>query len=214
MTETNETTCQPEPPARRRVYLAAPLFNPYQQHVIAEVTKVMEEVGVEVFSPLEESKPLWGDLSPAEATAETRQKVMQMNRNGIESSDLVFAWLGGWEPWREVAKAQRQFPPGNFSLQNDTLQRLIPSLPDTGVVWEMGYANALGVPTLAYMHDGDNRKGFNLMLSETVDATARGLSELREQLLAFKEAPTAAEYAGLMAERGAALASEGRDFNG
>ncbi len=197
---------------RRTVYLAAPLFNDHQRYVIEQITGVMEEVGVNVFSPLEESKPLWNGRPPSEATPEVRRAVMQMNKNGIEGADLVFAWLGGWAPWRTVADEQRQFMDTNpVKFSNERLQKLIPSLPDTGVVWELGYANAIGIPTLAYLHSGEENRHFNLMLSETVDATARGLDELREQLLAFKEVPTGGELADAMV---GALATEGEEFNG
>lgn len=196
------------------IYLAAPLFTPHQKSVIAEVQQIMETEGFTVFSPLEESKDIWRGRPPAECGSEERQAVMQMNCRGILNADLLFAWLGGWDPARVLWEHQERYvdqssddesvmPYPKMSL--DGYRRFVPALPDTGVVWEMGYAFRHRVPTLAYLHESDGDRSFNLMLSETVDAVARGNMELREKLHAFMTAST--DFAG-------SLASEGEDFSG
>lgn len=200
--------CKPYQP---QVYLAAPLFTPHQKWVIAQVRQVMEDVGFNVFSPLDESKHIWNGRAPAECGPEERKAVMQMNKDGVGSSDVVFAWLGGWEPWRDMkmqlSEVGLHTGSVGVTISDGTLKRLIPSLPDTGVVWEMGYANALGIQTLAYLHEGEGDRNFNLMLSETVDAVARGLVELHNALKVAKDgALRDAELAD--------LASEGAEFNG
>lgn len=167
------------------IYLGAPLFTPVQRQVLDHLTELFEKAGYIVFSPLEESKPIWKGRAPAACSPEDRRAVVESNYRGIGQCDIMFAWLGGWNPAASILKS------GMIDVTDqedyDNLQKMSPALPDVGVVWELGYAFAIDKPILGYLHDGEEERNFNLMLSETMDGVARGSEQLMSQLEYFKE---------------------------
>lgn len=136
-----------------KAYIAAPIFNPHQLSVVGGITNLLETAGIEFFSPYEASQAIWNGRAPKDCSPEERAQVLQGNIDNL-NCDLLVAWVGGTENGKT----------------------------DTGVVWEMGYANALGVPTLAFIHEHDVRDNMNLMLAGTVDGVVKGYEELDKAL--------------------------------
>lgn len=147
-------------------YLAAPLFTPEQQSTVAEMHAYMRRHGYKVFDPLENSQKIWNGRKPSECTAEERAQVLNDNIYHLDC-ELLVAWVGGWPET---------------------------GLPDTGVVWELGYFTALKTvrftgynrAALVYIDDQDTKQNLNLMLAGTIDAVARGVDELDKALWAYK----------------------------
>lgn len=137
-----------------KAYLAAPIFNNQQLMVVGHIENFMTQAGIEFFSPYRASQDIWKGRAPKDCTPEERAQVLRGNIDNL-NCDLLVAWVGGTESGKT----------------------------DTGVVWEMGYANALGVPTLAFIHEHDVRDNMNLMLAGTVDGVVKGYEELDKALM-------------------------------
>lgn len=200
-----------------QIYLGAPLFTHYHRKVLDQLTEIMEGCGYTVFSPLEESRPIWNGRAPVQCSASERLQVVEMNYRGIRESALMFAWAGGWNPADAVFKeleSRRGFDAIFDELDSDTMdeldkaiRRASPSLPDTGVAVEIGYARALDRPILGYLHDDETDRQFNLMLSDgTMSGIARGLDQLEFQLNSYFDTGELMEFE--------AFESEPEDHNG
>jgi len=147
-----------------RLYWAAPLFTPEQIAFGEEVRDTLEsrtfhigeaKLYADLFMPRDAAREIWGDLSPAEATAAQRKAVLKSNRNAIQNSDIVVAWIRGTG--------------GPFT--------------DQGVVWEMGYANAIYRPVIGLVRrDEWPARNVNLMLAESL-ATVVSPSGLRSAII-------------------------------
>jgi nucleoside 2-deoxyribosyltransferase len=143
------------------IYLAAPLFTEQQRDENDALCQITESLGLKLFSPAIESARIWQGRSPAQCSAAERLSVVELNKLGMRSSSGLLAWLGGWPATR---------------------------LPDTGVVWELGWAHAMGIPCVGYHLDldsADGAPGVNLMLGETLYGHARGEEELTRFLKDF-----------------------------
>lgn len=156
-----------------QAYIAAPIFSDQHLQVVNQITAVLKMHEYEYFSPYEASRPVWQGRAPKDCTPEERATVVRGNIDGMRWADVLVAWVGG--------------------------QRNPMASTDTGVVWEMGYFNALtngpstdeeviGVYTrrkrftLGYIHPNDIKRDMNLMLAGTVDAIAYGQAELSQAL--------------------------------
>lgn len=148
-----------------RYYIAAPIFNSHQLKVVNDIKEMIEKDTLgpsEVFSPYHASREVWKGRAPKDCTPEERKRVLDGNIVNLHWCDVLVAWVGGTESGKT----------------------------DTGVVWEMGYAEALqsyshrkeSPFTLAFIHPDDLRSEMNLMLAGTVDAVAHGLDALRDAL--------------------------------
>lgn len=69
-----------------KVYLAGPLFTPYERAYIAECAQVLRDAGLEVFVPHEQSFPA-GELTP--------QIVFAKDNEGLLPAHAVLAVLNG-----------------------------------------------------------------------------------------------------------------------
>lgn len=152
-----------------KAYLAAPIFTAHQLAVVGGIQDLLEHLGYEVFSPYHASRAIWNGRAPSQCTEEERQAVLKGNIMNLDRpTSLLVAWVGGTEDGRT----------------------------DTGVTWELGYfhnrvvrndyyhESGNGVPpmTLAYIDPQDKRQNMNLMLAGTIDAVARGGTELQRAL--------------------------------
>jgi len=141
------------------VYLAGPFFRPEQRDVIREAKTLLQINGCHVFDPEAESAGIWRGRAPHDCSSDDRRAVLAMNERGIKGSDLVVAWLRGTG--------------GDFT--------------DQGVVWEMGFASAKGIPVLGFYVPlrGENVDSLNLMLSESLAGLAQ-LYELGEAVMLYE----------------------------
>lgn len=134
-----------------RFYLAAPFFNPPQLEIVQEVEDILSRNGIDFFSPRlqhPEGKPV-----PI-TTPESAQAIFQENVKGILSCQLVLAVLDyALPPMRELQVVDRL----------GTHQPIPVKIPDTGTVWEMGYAFGNLVPVIGYFAR-ETPKRANIML--------------------------------------------------
>jgi nucleoside 2-deoxyribosyltransferase len=144
-----------------KVYIAAPIFNAAQLAVVRDITMALKLLEYEYFSPYEASQAIWKGRAPKDCTPEERAQVLQGNIGNLHWANLLLAWVGGTVDGRT----------------------------DTGVVWEMGYFNALTTVTptaqlltLGYIHSTDKRQHMNLMLAGTIDAVCYGPAQLHKAL--------------------------------
>jgi nucleoside 2-deoxyribosyltransferase len=147
-----------------KAYLAAPIFNPGQLRVVKTIHMTLKLLEFEVFSPYHASQSIWKGRAPKDCSQEERDQVLRGNIENLHWANLLLCWVGGTEDGRT----------------------------DTGVVWEMGYFNALKAIdsryhatklfTLAYIDPTDNRQHMNLMLAGTVDAVCYGPAQLHRAL--------------------------------
>ena len=158
---------------QKRIYLAGPFFNPIQLKLIQLLEALLKQNGFEVFSPRLSSPSL-----KAKSTGMTDALAAEsytLNVAEIRACDMVFAVLDflldneflaicGCEPGREPGD-QRQDPV---------------CIPDTGVVWEMGLAVALGKPIFGYYQRMGEGQVPNLMLAQCCAGLVIGHAQLLE----------------------------------
>ena len=126
---------------RPSLYLAAPFFNAYQKDLLTRANKLLHPWPH--FDPQQASLAIWNGRPPEEASAEDRYLVVEQNMVAINTSELVVA--------------QMRATGGPFT--------------DTGVIWELGYAHAVGTPVLGFYDSKVEPYGLdslNLMIAATL----------------------------------------------
>lgn len=153
-----------------KAYLAAPIFNAEQLRVVRDMHMDLTMLEFQVFSPYHASRDIWKGRAPKDCSPEEREQVLRGNIDNLHWADLLVSWVGGTEDGRT----------------------------DTGVVWEMGYFNALSdyrrstqtkqkAFTIGFVHPTDKRQNMNLMLAGTVDAVAYGPAQLHRALVLCRD---------------------------
>ncbi|MBX4215956.1 nucleoside 2-deoxyribosyltransferase [Candidatus Parcubacteria bacterium] len=143
----------PEP---KSLYLAGPFFNDLQLRTIERVEEMCEEKKVVCNSPRK-----FLVLKP-KASWEERKAVFLDNILKIQQSEIVLACLDN--PW--VDRITGELIPGNQA-------------PDTGTIWEMGYAHAIGRPVVCFTA---NSARMNVMLAQGCNGFLKNLGEVSEFL--------------------------------
>lgn len=142
------------------IYLAGPIFNSRQIQTMTTLRDLSEGMPqVRTFSPYHASRAIWLGRAPKDCTEEERRQVLQQNIDNLSWADVVLCVLN-----RED---------GGYDGRTDT-----------GVVWEMGYATAIGRRVVGWV-DPDVSipdKGVNLMLAGTIDAVLKGYLQYQEFL--------------------------------
>lgn len=168
-----------------RFYLAGPFFNPVQVGLINELENALDPHH-QVFSPRREC------FVAPDGSALERQRAFELNCQHVADADLVLAVLTYALPPRQslrvvtmpepAALLTRSFLSG--AVQVPTFSPPL-ALPDTGTVWELGYAYArrqiAGKPHLLAFYS-DYPAAVNLMLAEGFDDYLVGAAELDKWL--------------------------------
>lgn len=149
------------------IYLAGPFFNEAQLRLVQEIEEDLTLFKLPFFSPRsqhEEGKP------KAILNERTAQDIFQENVNQLQAASAVLAIL--------------DYPlPSMFELQLvDLLGTHAPKslrLPDTGTVWEMGYALGRGIPVFGFTASPPNKAKLNLMLTQGCAGIIYGRALLR-----------------------------------
>lgn len=151
------------------IYLAAPFFNEQQLAVVVALETWAAARGFDFISPRlqhPQDKP-----PPKITTREHAIQVLEYNHRHIRQSGLVVAVLD----WRMPSKHELRVVERSGLDHNPHIAVSPPlSIPDSGTVYECGYANALGVPVVGLSVS----KKLNLMLA----ASCEGIIESPEQL--------------------------------
>ncbi|MFA7257616.1 MAG: nucleoside 2-deoxyribosyltransferase [Kiritimatiellales bacterium] len=141
------------------IYIAAPFFNSKQLAIVEGVEKILDKLSIPYYSPRKA-----GVLSPDSNDAD-RNAVYQSNVNALRS-------------YATMVLACTAFPlPDKVDLAlvakiADDDYRITPvNLPDTGTVYEIGFAVSRGIPVIGYHHCiGDHtNESLNVMLTEAFE---------------------------------------------
>lgn len=137
-------------------YVAGPFFNSEQDGWLSHIEASLAHLNLPFFSPRLSCK------CPPDATKEMRQQVISSNCGAIDKSVFMFCLL-------------------DYLMPED--QKALP-IPDTGTVWEMGYAYAsyelTGIPFIVGVYQNGPPKNVNLMLSETMQGYLSDIKEFEE----------------------------------
>lgn len=149
-----------------KVYIAGPFFNPEQTNIIRGLEKLIDQENLDSFSPSRDSIVVNTQTSKTELA-----EVFNSNCEAIDRSDFVIAVLdyAGTELFFE--KNSKRFPV---------------NIPDSGTIWELGYAFAKNKPIIGFYSKNPER--INLMLSEGIDAfcmEGKDLSKIIDEIKAF-----------------------------
>lgn len=160
------------------LYLASPFFNDQQIALCKVIEGLCQDLGIKIFSPRLEGP----SLKPG-ASQEDRQSVASVNARGISQSEFVLAVLDYLLPIEQSLRLVR-LAGGDDPLRINPVTGPL-NLPDTGTVWEMGYANGLEKPVVGFKLDA--RGTLNVMLCQHTQGVIVGPVQLREFLEKYKE---------------------------
>lgn len=135
------------------IYCAGPFFNDNQVNHAKALAARLKEFGYSYYAPVEHQFVKDGELAA--------QEVFDRNINEMKGSDLILAQLNYPMPDHGslVMHLEKDgAPTHNFPVY----------LPDSGTVWEMGWAYAEGIPIIGYTTG--TTKCINLMLAQSCKA--------------------------------------------
>lgn len=182
-----------------KFYLAGPFFNQPQIELIAAIELLMVDQCVPCFSPRQQHQRLTVPVEQRSTvdttikTAEQARKVFHCNVDNIDDCTHMLAVVD----WLLLDKQEvRQVDVGMGDIMNgDSSVSLISksgplNLPDSGTVWEMGYAYSLKIPIILFR---TKETKLNVMLTQCAEGVVTGLPSLEKFLnrgdLNFTHAP-------------------------
>lgn len=151
----------------KKIYLAGPFFNLEQVSLMEYIEECLDDEGVTYFAPRKES-PVVGEL-----TAERASEILKANLKGIAEADVVLAVLD-WKTTKNNKVYSETTEPtkeGHLRIYKQLL-----NIPDSGTVWEAGYAKALKKPVYVFYEDRPEK--INLMISQTASGIIIGSGQL------------------------------------
>ena len=164
---------------KTRIYIASPFFNSAQIAVVEMIERALEDNLLEYFSPMR-----CPATTQARATGMTPELAAQCFANDIAELDrcshvvAVNDWLTpGSDPQPMLVRV-----PTHGALEMVAPLRV----PDSGTVWEIGSAYAMGKEIAIYCHE--TWRNPNLMLAFSTRHIIQGERELRLWLGCFAEA--------------------------
>lgn len=149
----------------KMIYIAGPFFNEPQVSLVKDIERVLERTGYEFFSPRTADLNNFNKhpgIDDGQAST-----IFELDYAMIKKCVVV------------VAVADFLLRENTELVLRDTkngMVRAAVKIPDTGTVWEMGAAYALGIPV--FMLYVDPSKKLNLMLSQSCAGVIHGLDEL------------------------------------
>lgn len=156
-----------------RVYIAGPFFNDRQVQLVMQIEQILEHNKISYYSPRKIPLNTIADqpkLNDAEAKKIFRKDVVE-----IDLCQCV------------IAIVDYLLGSPNASLGIVTLEGEAPEvvasgirIPDSGTVWEMGYAFAQDVPV--YLYTDDPKRKMNLMLTQSCEGVIKGMAMLGDFL--------------------------------
>jgi nucleoside 2-deoxyribosyltransferase len=187
-----------------RFYLAGPFFNPEQIELMQRIETEFVEACIPFFSPrMEQGNQKKGPIDAARAGEIYRNNVVnihdceavlavldwKMPRNAFITL-MTFSTKGEKDVFTRWAM-EGSYPKASFSGKGKSLQ-----IPDSGTVFEMGYAAALNKPIVIYT-ERSLKEPLNLMLTRCSRGVIRGIDELRNFLGVPAGAPPAMKRPGV-----------------
>lgn len=159
---------------RNACYLAAPFFNPQQLDLVQQIEQTFERHKVNCFSP----RLQHGNKKVAIESVEHASEIFVENARAINTCTWMLAvvdWL---------------MPPGqDLQVVNADGATLRVRVPDSGTVWEMGYAKALDKRIVIFTSRPPGER-INIMLERSAIGVCYGFDALREYILTGPSALT------------------------
>jgi len=115
-----------------KIYVAGPFFNPVQKEHALKVAKHLKDEMHEYFAPVEHMFVTGGK--------ESVETVFERNVQEMEECDMLLAQLDYPTPAQTYVKLITPIPANDKVITH----------PDTGTVWEMGYAACMELPVIGY----------------------------------------------------------------
>lgn len=178
-----------------KIYLAAPFFNSVQVELCRRIESEFKGAGIKLVSPRLQHGNGSGGPTPKITTAEQAHEVYVRNVNDLLECTAVLAVVDWLLPEKQQVRVMEEVA-GELIKGFETYSLISRSgplnLPDSGTVWEMGYAAADNKRIAVYKHLKDGK--LNLMLS----ASAEGILYGWEALEQFVWADVAMQSRGLV----------------
>ncbi len=152
----------------KRIYLAGPFFNRAQRSWIEMVEHTMDQAGVDYYSPRKTDHP----PSQGESKGWTQDEAQEIFIENVAELTRCTTVLAIMDYLTDVSAMpvlcdHTKNPPDFTPLY----------LPDTGTVWELGAAYAMGKP-IAALYTREEKSKTNLMLSQSWTWWLVGLLDL------------------------------------
>lgn len=162
-------------------YIAAPFFNPVQLQLVKDIELVLGHSGIEFFSPrLQAENEKRGPLSPEDAAT-----IFRRNVDGIQAATHMLAVVDWKMPENQTVAVVTWTP----ALDKDISVSKYLNIPDSGVVWELGFAQALNLqalrgygrpgPRIILYTERPKEAPLNLMLTQRTAGVIRSLQGLQ-----------------------------------
>lgn len=168
---------------QRTIYLAAPFFTPGEQAtcgLIEDLCVVNNKIFL--FSPRLQSAGIQGKLQDPGVAG----RIFLENVRGIRTCSEMLCVLDRQPKEGELHLVKSICDPdGKATDLYDSIVGPI-HIPDTGTVWEMGFAHALQRTIVGYTSKERGKGNLNLMLTQCCDGVLHGEEELRSYL-SFQE---------------------------
>jgi nucleoside 2-deoxyribosyltransferase len=174
-----------------KIYLAGPFFNPRQIEIVSNVEQALTFYEIPHFSPRKQDDNDAPETSEG-LTPEKAARIFEKDYVNIKNCTCVIAILDFALPegkrctlvddtyWRRPSDS------GNLTRRpSDAVAPFSIKVPDTGTVWEMGAAYAMGKPIYAFTQDPSNR--LNLMLSQSCQGIIYGWARLNRFISTYPE---------------------------
>lgn len=152
-------------------YVASPFFNSAQLGNVQTIEKILTDHKVPFFSPRS-----IGVLTP-KAGVGSRRAILDGNIAALSASSCVLAVLEWLFPEGEAMHGTHQ-KDDEYGVPKWVARGAPLNLPDTGVVWETGWAYAKDIPIVGIRWSPGGK--LNVMLTETLTGVLTGESDVKE----------------------------------
>jgi nucleoside 2-deoxyribosyltransferase len=162
---------------QKTLFIASPLFNPFQHGIIGRIEDLCIAKGIEFYSARKDSEP-FVPKGEDKKNPDAWDKVFQNNEEGLQACHIMIAVLGYALPENQkfglATGVDHSFEHGVRMADFKHVE-----IPDSGTVWEMGYFRALGKPVIGF-HPTRRADDINLMLTHGCDGLISGWDSLTD----------------------------------
>ena len=141
------------------IYLAGPFFNPVQLAWARNVAKLLRSCGFKVWAPVDE---VYQEKCSLDAAAIFKRNIMWLENTKFVLAQLDYPLINN----RHM---------GILTMNNTGIVERV-QIPDSGTVWEMGYAFAKEIPVIGYSKNSVSK--INLMLTQAMIGHASSIGEM------------------------------------
>jgi nucleoside 2-deoxyribosyltransferase len=152
------------------IYLAAPFFNEPQLELVRSIELLMADRGIRYFSP---RKADGGEMTELR-NLEDAKRLFEGNVINLQRASHVLAVMDWLMPEKQELRL--------IDTATGTPASGPIALPDTGVVWELGYAARMDLPCVLYTLRPRGEGRLNIMLGQAAVGVCHGEQELRNWL--------------------------------